>query len=445
MPFGYPPRELTQIRRNDRWLLVLVAVWLVTVTGAMVWAFRYKSAPGAVAPAPGDWPSASRVARRAGRPALVLFAHPLCSCTRATLAELARLMATVGSEVDATVLFLVPAGVSADWTNSDLWNRASEIPGVRVAADADGREAERFGARTSGIVFFYDGSGTLRFSGGLTNSRGHEGTSTGFLAIVDLVRHRAGAPPVLPSSAAPSQNIPPRAASRAAPTETARRSIMDIAARVNHLVEVANSRFEAHQDSVHRGTDRLLAWLLVGEWLFGIVVALAFSAATWEGKTRVMNIHLPLAVFLGGAIALVPAMLGFVRPGWVVTRHTIAVGQVLMSALLIHLTGGRIETHFHVFGSLAFLAFYRDWKVLTTGTVVVAADHFLRGLLYPESVYGVPNPEWWRFLEHAFWVVFIDVVLYISCVRGLREMKQLAEQSAQLEALAESHEASAAA
>jgi hypothetical protein len=30
--------------------------------------------------------------------------------------------------------------------------------------------------------------------------------------------------------------------------------------------------------------------------------------------------------------------------------------------------------------SLAFLAFYRDWLVLITGSVVVAADHLVRGL-----------------------------------------------------------------
>ena len=71
------------------------------------------------------------------------------------------------------------------------------------------------------------------------------------------------------------------------------------------------------------------------------------------------------------------------------TRYTIAVAQMLMGALLIHLTGGRIETHFHVFGSLAFLAFYRDWRVLVPATVVVAADHLLRGIFWPQSVYGV--------------------------------------------------------
>ena len=67
------------------------------------------------------------------------------------------------------------------------------------------------------------------------------------------------------------------------------------------------------------------------------------------------------------------------RPGLPSTRYTIATAQMLMGALLIHLTGGRIETHFHVFGSLAFLAFYRDWRVLVPATIVVALDHFLRG------------------------------------------------------------------
>ena len=60
-----------------------------------------------------------------------------------------------------------------------------------------------------------------------------------------------------------------------------------------------------------------------------------------------------------------------------------------MSGLLIHLTGGRIETHFHVFGSLAFLAFYRDWRVFIPATIVVAADHAVRGLYFPQSVFGV--------------------------------------------------------
>ena len=76
--------------------------------------------------------------------------------------------------------------------------------------------------------------------------------------------------------------------------------------------------------------------------------------------------------------SLFPALLGLLRPGRPSTRYTIAAAQMLMGALLIHLTGGRIETHFHVFGSLAFLAFYRDWRVLVSATLVVAIDHFVR-------------------------------------------------------------------
>ena len=93
---------------------------------------------------------------------------------------------------------------------------------------------------------------------------------------------------------------------------------------------------------------------------------------------------------------------------------------MLMGALLIHLTGGRIETHFHVFGSLAFLAFYRDWRVLIPATIVVALDHMLRGFFWPQSVYGVLVASQWRWLEHAAWVVFEDVFLVVSCLPQLR-------------------------
>jgi two-component system, NtrC family, sensor histidine kinase HydH len=120
------------------------------------------------------------------------------------------------------------------------------------------------------------------------------------------------------------------------------------------------------------------------------------------------------------------------------TRLVIAVAQMLWSALLIHLTGGRIETHFHVFGSLAFLAFYRDWRVLLAGTVVVASDHLIRQIFWPESVYGIVNPEAWRFLEHAFWVVFEDIVLLLGCFRGLDEMRNIAARHADVEALSTS-------
>ena len=183
--------------------------------------------------------------------------------------------------------------------------------------------------------------------------------------------------------------------------------------------------------------DRMFAALLAGQWVFGILLAFFFSPYGWEGKVKVIHTHVYIAIFMGGAIALFPILLAIYRPGSRLTRHVIAISQMLASALLIHLSGGRIETHFHVFGSLAFLAFYLDWRVLISATLVVASEHFLRGIFWPESVYGITNPEWWRFLEHAFWVAFEDVILVWSCINGQREMRFTARQQAELEAVTE--------
>src|SRR5437016_14440134 len=184
------------------------------------------------------------------------------------------------------------------------------------------------------------------------------------------------------------------------------------------LNDVATKRaamlFEQGQDCIYRRTDRFFARLMVFQWLAGIAAALWISPKTWAGASSQTHWHVWAAIFLGGAIASFPVFLVWKKPGRALTRHTIAVAQMLTSALLIHLTGGRIETHFHVFGSLAFLAFYRDWRVLISATVVVAVDHLLRGLFLPQSVFGVVTPSSWRWLEHAGWVIFEDVFLLIS-------------------------------
>lgn len=191
--------------------------------------------------------------------------------------------------------------------------------------------------------------------------------------------------------------------------------------------------------------DRMFAVLMIVQWLFAIALAMFVSPYAWAGKVREFHPHVYAAVFMGGGIALFPVLMAIYLPGRVATNHVMVASQMLWSALLIHLTGGRIETHFHVFGSLAFVAFYLDWRLLFTATVVVAGDHLVRGLLYPESVYGIANPEWWRFLEHAGWVVFENVVLMWSCVIGLREMKAIALRQAEVELLSEREEAKSAA
>lgn len=183
---------------------------------------------------------------------------------------------------------------------------------------------------------------------------------------------------------------------------------------------------------LHRETDRIFGWLLGAQWLIAIILALVSSPWSYSGTARSVHVHVILATVGGAVINSVPWMLLWLRPGAVVTRHCIAFAQMMWSATLIAITGGRIETHFHIFGSLAFLAFYADWRILVTATVTVAADHLLRGLLWPDSVYGLANPEWWRFLEHATWVMFEDIVLVIGCHRTLRGIRKTAHDEAQL-------------
>jgi len=199
------------------------------------------------------------------------------------------------------------------------------------------------------------------------------------------------------------------------------------------LSQRASVLFQEHLDANYRRTSRIFTGLMFVQWVSGIVLAVVWSPYAWAGRVHSVHVHVYTAVFLGAAISSLPIALTLTRPTAESTRYAVAIAQMLWSALLIHLSGGRIETHFHIFASLAFLAFYRDWRILIPATLVIAGDHLLRGLWWPESVYGVANGEWWRFLEHAFWVVCEDVVLVLACLQGVRELRLVADRQAAVE------------
>jgi signal transduction histidine kinase len=183
--------------------------------------------------------------------------------------------------------------------------------------------------------------------------------------------------------------------------------------------------FEEYERAVSARINRVFVWLFWLQWAFALGLAVLFSPATWTGPKSSIHPHLVAAVLIGGLLALGPIAMIRLRPFDLLTRHVVAIAQVGFSALLIDLTGGRIETHFHVFGSLAFLALYRDWRVLPTATLVVVLDHLLRGIWFPISVYGVPYATFWRTGEHAAWVLFEDAVLVWGCLLSRREMWEI--------------------
>jgi len=197
--------------------------------------------------------------------------------------------------------------------------------------------------------------------------------------------------------------------------ETTRAGLERIGPRADELFLEQRQRIDCF-------IDRLLVWLLVMELYVGIVLAWVFAARAWAAL-------IPGGVLLGLAVGLAQ-----LRPGTVGSRQVLACAQMLMGALLIHLTGGRTQMHFHIFVSLALLAFYLDWRVLISASVVVVLDNLFRGIVWPQSVNGVEVDSIYQTQEHLAWVLFQDVILILCILRVVQEMRKSAHRQAELEA-----------
>lgn len=217
--------------------------------------------------------------------------------------------------------------------------------------------------------------------------------------------------------------------------------VPDLPIQKEQLLQRTNTIYASQLEQNYKVVDNLFAWLMAFQYVAGIITSVLVSPRAWEGTISSIHMHVWAALLVGGFLTLFPISLALLRPGQLMTRHVIAASQMLMSALLIHLSGGRIETHFHVFVSLAFLSFYRDWRVLVTASLVVALDHGLRGLFWPYSVYGVFTVERWRWLEHTGWVVFMNIFCFISIRHGLKALWDVAYRQSELEKINEIIEA----
>ena len=164
-------------------VLLLTALWATGVLSGSWLLYRYKSMPGRAGPSPITWPADSGVRPAHERPLLIVFIHPRCPCSRATIDGLAQLAARCPKQVDVCVFVFKPSGSDATWERTDLWQSAEQIPGLTVLTDLDGAEAHRFAVETSGHTLLYDRQGTLQFSGGITGSRGHAGDNAGLSAV----------------------------------------------------------------------------------------------------------------------------------------------------------------------------------------------------------------------------------------------------------------------
>ena len=175
-----------------RALLPLMVIWLGLLAAGFKVQMDYERAPGAKGEVEARWPAGSGLEGPSGGSLWVLFLHPRCPCSRASLQELKLLLAEARRPTRAVVVFTLPREAGDAWSEGELWREARAWAGARVVADRDGSEARRFGARTSGQALLYDASGRLRFEGGLTPGRGSAADASGRRAAAARWSESAG-------------------------------------------------------------------------------------------------------------------------------------------------------------------------------------------------------------------------------------------------------------
>lgn len=170
----------------SRTLLLLLAVsWVSLLAVGNYWLISYSMTPGQYDEAPQNWPRDSLLSKSDSKYSLLIGLHPLCPCSQATASELERLLPYVDEKLE--VMVLLPSE-DEKWLQAPLVQRFAAMPGARVVSDPDASESKRFTLNTSGECRLYDPSGRLRYSGGLTAARAHEGDNFGKKAVINIIK-----------------------------------------------------------------------------------------------------------------------------------------------------------------------------------------------------------------------------------------------------------------
>jgi len=177
-------------RVKDR-LLLLLAAWGVVVVSGILLLEAHAARPGDLGAPSVRWLVGSRIQVDHRRPTLLIFLHPHCPCSRASLGELAYIMDRCGERVSVHAI-LLGTPLLDRWGRSEIERDLAGLPAVHVDPDRGGVEARRFGVETSGHVLLYDRQGQLVFSGGITAARGHAGDSYGRAAVLDRILNTEG-------------------------------------------------------------------------------------------------------------------------------------------------------------------------------------------------------------------------------------------------------------
>jgi len=130
--------------RAGRLSRLAVFAWLILSIAGVAALWRYELTPGDSATVQPHWPDGVGISPNDDGPTLIMFVHPRCPCTRASLGELEHILSSCQGSLRACVIAFRPAIAEAGWEHRDLWRTASKLPGIRLLSDIDGTLARRF-------------------------------------------------------------------------------------------------------------------------------------------------------------------------------------------------------------------------------------------------------------------------------------------------------------
>ena len=163
-------------------------------------------------------------------------------------------------------------------------------------------------------------------------------------------------------------------------------------------------------ESVWRARHRFLVGLtffhVVIIALASLVVAKHWELSLWAPLDDDNGLHVMSEALVVGLFGLLAC---WRRAGRTLQATFVGFGLMSSSAILVHLSGGYIELHFHFFVMLTFLALCQDWIPYLLAVAFVAVHHGVVGVLYPQSVYNHPaalNAPWTWAGIHALFVLW---------------------------------------
>jgi signal transduction histidine kinase len=138
----------------------------------------------------------------------------------------------------------------------------------------------------------------------------------------------------------------------------------------------------------------------------GIVVLLWIHAIALTTMGVIRGYGIGHSVLEGGLVALFAVLAMQSQLSVRVRSATATLGLISSSAVLVHLSGGIIEAHFHFFAMIGIITLYQDWVPFSLAIGFVAVHHGLASTLDAGSVYNhyaaLNNPWKWALIHGAF-------------------------------------------